>query len=83
MTAVLERVPGQADAMAFLEAAVQTPRHAYLLAGPEGSGKALAARAFTAALLCAQGGCGHCRECRLALEDRHPAVRRQAAQARA
>jgi DNA polymerase-3 subunit delta' len=74
VTAVLERVPGQADAMAFLEAAVQTPRHAYLLAGPEGSGKALAARAFTAALLCAQGGCGQCRECRMALEDRHPNV---------
>lgn len=74
MTAVLERVPGQADAMAFLEAAARTPRHAYLFAGPEGSGKALAARAFTAALLCPDGGCGACRDCRLALEDRHPNV---------
>jgi DNA polymerase-3 subunit delta' len=74
VTAVLERVPGQADAMAFLEAAARTPRHAYLFAGPEGSGKALAARAFTAALLCAEGGCGECRDCRLALEDRHPNV---------
>jgi DNA polymerase III subunit delta' len=74
VTAVLERVPGQADAMAFLQAAARTPRHAYLFAGPEGSGKALAARAFTAALLCAEGGCGECRDCRLALEDRHPNV---------
>jgi DNA polymerase III subunit delta' len=74
VTAVLERVPGQPDAMAFLEAAAGTPRHAYVFAGPEGSGKALAARAFTAALLCADGGCGECRDCRLALEDRHPNV---------
>lgn len=74
MTPVLERVPGQDDAMAFLEAAAASPRHAYLFAGPEGSGKALAARAFTAALLCPTGGCGECRACRLALEDRHPNV---------
>jgi DNA polymerase-3 subunit delta' len=72
MTAVLGRVPGQADAMAFLEAAAGAPRHAYLFAGPEGSGKVLASRAFTAALLCSRGGCGECRDCRLALEDRHP-----------
>jgi DNA polymerase III subunit delta' len=72
VTAVLQRVPGQDDAMAFLEAAAGAPRHAYLFAGPEGSGKALASRAFTAALLCPRGGCGECRDCRLALEDRHP-----------
>jgi DNA polymerase-3 subunit delta' len=60
--------------MTFLEAAARTPRHAYLFAGPEGSGKTLAARAFTAALLCARGGCGECRDCRLTLEDRHPNV---------
>jgi DNA polymerase III subunit delta' len=70
--AVLARVPGQPDAVAFLEAAAASPRHAYLFAGPEGSGKQLAARAFAAALLCAEGGCGECRDCRLALEDRHP-----------
>ena len=43
-----------------------------MLAGPEGGGKQLAARAFAAALLCKVGGCGTCRDCRLALEDRHP-----------
>ena len=58
--------------MAFLERAAERPHHAYLFAGPEGSGKQQAARAFAAALLCPRGGCGECRDCRLALEDRHP-----------
>ncbi|MGH2673565.1 MAG: DNA polymerase III subunit, partial [Actinomycetota bacterium] len=69
---VLERIPGQERAMAFLRQAAGRPHHAYLLAGPEGGGKTLAARAFSAALLCAEGGCGVCRSCRLALEDKHP-----------
>jgi DNA polymerase-3 subunit delta' len=69
---VLDRVPGQERAIAFLRQAVARPHHAYLLAGPEGGGKQLAARAFAAALLCANGGCGDCRDCRLALEDQHP-----------
>ena len=58
--------------MAFLQAAADRPHHAYVLAGPEGSGKSLAARAFAAALLCHRGGCGECRDCRLALKDQHP-----------
>jgi len=69
---VLDRVPGQVQAMAFLRQAAARPHHAYLLAGPEGGGKSLAARAFAAALLCDLGGCGECRSCRLALEDKHP-----------
>jgi DNA polymerase-3 subunit delta' len=69
---VLRDVPGQPEAMAFLERAAATPHHAYLFAGPEGSGKQQAARAFAAALLCSRGGCGECRDCRLALADRHP-----------
>jgi DNA polymerase-3 subunit delta' len=69
---VLDRVPGQARAVAFLRQAVARPHHAYLLAGPEGGGKSLGARAFAAALLCAAGGCGECRDCRLALADKHP-----------
>jgi DNA polymerase-3 subunit delta' len=72
MSAVLERVPGQDAAIAFLAGAAERPHHAYVLAGPEGSGKSLAARAFAATLLCHQGGCGVCRDCRLALNDRHP-----------
>ncbi len=74
MSAVLDRVPGQEAAIAFLRGATVRPHHAYVLAGPEGSGKSLAAVAFTAALLCADGGCGECRACRLALEGHHPNV---------
>ena len=69
---VLDDVPGQEDAIAFLRSAAARPHHAYVFAGPEGSGKSLAARAFAAALLCARGGCGECRDCRLALQDHHP-----------
>jgi DNA polymerase-3 subunit delta' len=69
---VLNRVPGQDRAIAFLRQAAARPHHAYLLAGPEGGGKQLGARAFAAALLCKAGGCGECRDCRLALDDKHP-----------
>ncbi|MGZ8637317.1 MAG: DNA polymerase III subunit [Actinomycetota bacterium] len=69
---VLDRVPGQDRAIAFLRQAAARPHHAYVLAGPEGGGKQLGARAFAAALLCKAGGCGECRDCRLALDDKHP-----------
>ncbi|MEX0755386.1 MAG: DNA polymerase III subunit [Actinomycetota bacterium] len=69
---VLDLVPGQDAAMTFLRGAAERPHHAYVFAGPEGSGKQLGARAFAAALLCPDGGCGTCRACRLALDDRHP-----------
>ena len=72
MRRVLDEVPGQEPAMAFLKGAAERPHHAYVLAGPEGSGKSLGARAFAAALLCHDGGCGECRDCRLTLGDRHP-----------
>ncbi|HXF36252.1 MAG TPA: DNA polymerase III subunit [Actinomycetota bacterium] len=71
---VLAAVPGQERAVGFLAQALARPHHAYVLAGPEGSGKQLAARAFVAALLCGRGGCGACRSCRLALAERHPNV---------
>jgi DNA polymerase III subunit delta' len=61
-------------AVAFLRGAVARPHHAYVLAGPEGSGKSIAARAFAAALVCSRAGCGECRDCRIALEDHHPNV---------
>jgi len=68
-------VVGQDQAVAKLRDAVAAPVHAYLLAGPPGSGKREAARAFAAALLCAHGGDGTCRDCRLALAGEHPDVR--------
>ena len=69
---VIRDVPGQEGATAFLARALAQPHHAYLFSGPEGSGKRLAMRAFAAALLCPNGGCGECRSCRLALGERHP-----------
>ncbi len=69
---VIRDVPGQDQAAAFLARALDHPHHAYLFSGPEGSGKRLAMRAFAAALLCPQGGCGECRACRLAVGERHP-----------
>jgi DNA polymerase III subunit delta' len=38
--------------------------HAWLFTGPPGSGRSVAARAFAAALLCPDQGCGHCASCR-------------------
>ncbi len=70
----MDRVPGQSGAMKFLRGAIERPHHAYIFAGPEGSGKSLAAVAFTAALLCPDGGCGVCRSCRLTMEGHHPNV---------
>jgi DNA polymerase-3 subunit delta' len=48
--------------------------HAWLLTGPPGSGRSVAAKAFAAALQCPEGGCGTCRECRTALEGTHADV---------
>ena len=70
-------VIGQEAAVATLEQAVSNPAamtHAWLFTGPPGSGRSVAARAFAAALLCPQGGCGTCRECRTALEGTHADV---------
>jgi DNA polymerase-3 subunit delta' len=71
---VIRDVPGQESATAFLVRAVARPHHAYLFSGPEGSGKRLGMRALAAALLCPDGGCGACRNCRLALGERHPNI---------
>ena len=38
--------------------------HAWLFTGPPGSGRSVAARAFAAALLCPDRGCGRCASCR-------------------
>lgn len=65
-------VIGQAGVVAQLRAAAMTPVHAYLLVGAPGAGSRAAAGAFAAALLCPDGGCGHCRDCRLALAGEHP-----------
>ena len=50
--------------------------HAWLFTGPPGSGRSIAARAFSAALQCTSGGagCGHCEGCAQALGGAHPDV---------
>jgi DNA polymerase-3 subunit delta' len=44
-------------------AAAGAMTHAWLFTGPPGSGRSVAARAFASALLCPDGGCGHCAAC--------------------
>ena len=74
---VWDDVIGQESAVATLRRAVSEPAamtHAWLLTGPPGSGRSVAARAFAAALQCPDGGCGTCRECRTALDGTHADV---------
>ena len=47
---------------------------AWLFTGPPGSGRSNAARAFAAALVCSDDGCGHCADCHTALIGTHPDV---------
>ncbi|MFC0675610.1 DNA polymerase III subunit delta' [Brachybacterium hainanense] len=48
---------------------------AWLIAGPPGSGRSTAARAFAATLQCESGqGCGSCQACRTTLAGTHPDV---------
>jgi DNA polymerase III subunit delta' len=68
-------VVGQERALTILSGAVAAPVHAYQFVGPAGTGKKEAALAFGAALVCPNGGCGHCRDCRLALAGEHPDVK--------
>ena len=70
-------VIGQDAAVATLQRAVTDPgsmTHAWLLTGPPGSGRSVAARAFAAALECPLNGCGECRECRTAVDGTHADV---------
>ena len=64
-------VVGMPGVVGALQAAAVAPVHAYLLLGDGGAGLQVA-RSFAAALLCADGGCGECRDCRLALAGEHP-----------
>jgi DNA polymerase-3 subunit delta' len=74
---VWDDVIGQESAVATFSRAVTDPgamTHAWLLTGPPGSGRSVAAKAFAAALQCPDGGCGTCHECRTALEGTHADV---------
>jgi len=72
---VWSEVVGQSAAVETLQRAVADPRsmtHAWLFTGPPGSGRSVAARAFAAALQCADGGCGTCHQCTTTLAGTHP-----------
>ncbi len=85
---VWDDLVGQADVIDSLQASVTAAdaalhgeltagmTHAWLFTGPPGSGRSNAARAFAAALLCDQGGCGSCLACRTALAGSHADVTR-------
>ena len=62
---VWDQLAGQEAVVGQLQAAVSGGMaHAWLFTGPPGSGRSVAARAFAAALLCENGGCGVCPSCR-------------------
>ena len=87
---VWDELIGQQEAVATLRAAGEAARdiaegrpvppgrmtHAWLFVGPPGSGRSVAARAFTAALQCERDeiGCGECAQCRTVAHRTHPDV---------
>jgi len=80
---VWDEVVGQEAAVAVLREAATNPTamtHAWLITGPPGSGRSVAARAFAAALQCTapesggEPGCGVCHGCTTALGGTHADV---------
>ena len=80
---VFEELVGQSHIVSSLKDAVRASRsgeesqemtHAWLFTGPPGSGRSSAAIAFAAALICPQGGCGTCLDCRTAKAGGHADV---------
>lgn len=94
MSGVFGRLVGQAAVEAELVAAATAARaggtagvadttgamtHAWLLTGPPGSGRSIAALCFAAALQCTSDGapgCGQCRACTTTMAGTHADVRR-------
>jgi DNA polymerase-3 subunit delta' len=85
MSGVFHDLPGQDAVVSQLERAAagaaamlagERPEpgamtHAWLFAGPPGSGRSVAARAFATALLCPSGGCGQCPSCHQVFAGTH------------
>src|SRR6201987_6250729 len=89
MSRVFARLVGQESVEAELVAAAAAARgdsthtaamtHAWLITGPTGSGRSVAALCFAAALQCTSPGvrgCGECRACTTTLAGTHADVRR-------
>jgi DNA polymerase-3 subunit delta' len=83
MNSVFSDLVGQEHITEILKGAVAASRageesqemtHAWVFTGPPGSGRSSAAVAFASALICPQGGCGECNECRSAANGAHPDV---------
>jgi hypothetical protein len=70
----LDDILDQPRAVDLLRRALSGDRvaHAYAFIGPAGSGRMTTAIAFAGALLCANGGCGACRDCSAAASGHHP-----------
>jgi DNA polymerase-3 subunit delta' len=80
---VFNELVGQSHIVSTLQGAVRASRdgeesqemtHAWLFTGPPGSGRSSAAIAFAAALICPEGGCGTCIDCRSARSGGHADV---------
>ncbi len=67
-------VIGQSQAISYLQNAVESPVHAYLFIGPEGSGRKQAAFAFAGALLASNSEEGSLRHRQLAVFEQHPDI---------
>lgn len=93
MSGVFARLVGQESVEAELVAAAEAARgdvphnaaipgsmtHAWLITGPPGSGRSVAALCFAAALQCTSAGvpgCGQCRACTTTMAGSHADVRR-------
>jgi DNA polymerase-3 subunit delta' len=73
---VFDELAGQEAVVAQLRGALAGGMtHAWLFTGPPGSGRSVAARAFAAALLCENGGCGVCPSCRQVRAGTHADLR--------
>ena len=72
--ALFDSVAGNEAAVAALRAAAAAPVHAYLLVGPRDAGEQELIRAFAAAVLCREGGCGACSVCTRVARGVHPDV---------
>jgi DNA polymerase-3 subunit delta' len=87
MTGVFAALVGQDEAVETLRRATAAAAanvrgepatgmtHAWIFTGPAGSGRSVAARAFAAALQCADQGCGTCPACHTTLGGTHADVR--------
>jgi DNA polymerase-3 subunit delta' len=69
---------GNRAAVAAISAAAEKNHHAYIISGPAGAGKSLAASVLSAALVCSASGsqkpCGMCSACKKSARGIHPDI---------